>query len=223
MSENLAYKNYSQRKQLLATGPHFPVKRWWDTEGFCEAERIFFEAVRGTASLLDVGTGDLRVMKKFRAAGYQGRYETLDAGTEYRYTFNSLQEVKTPYEAILCLDVIEHLPLHEGLKLIMDLIGLLCPGGTLVLQTPNARCIHNPLSWDMTHVHIYNLNDLWAYFVSLGMTTHGYRVLFAPPRFTAVQYLRYAFGAYLIGRVLHADYAHNILVIAQKPGTLPAT
>src|SRR5687768_10945262 len=105
------YANYWKRKQLRAQAPRFPVVRWWVTDDLCENEAVIFEAVRGAASLLDIGAGDLRVMRKFLRAGFAGEYYTQDVGTEYPHTYADLAEVARTYDAVLCMDVVEHLPL----------------------------------------------------------------------------------------------------------------
>src|SRR5579883_3457789 len=160
MSTELLYRDYWRRKQLLANSlPSFPLRSWWPTDGLCDVEQLYFEAVRGAGALLDVGAGDLRIQRKLVAAGFKGRYDTLDISEEYTYTFRERNEVHDFYDAILCLDVIEHLPLAEGLSLLEGMTKRLRAGGILIVQTPNARCIRHPLSTDMTHRQIYNPGD----------------------------------------------------------------
>lgn len=218
MQEQITFKNYWKRKTLLRTAvPDFPVKRWWPTNALCESEKVCFEAAREARNILDFGAGNLQIMEKFKAAGFRGEYDTLDIGEEFSYSFRSLDEVSKTYEAILCLDVIEHLPLAEGLGLILRLVDLLTPGGVLLIQTPNARCVRNPLSWDMTHVHIYNAHDLWAYLSSLGLRTKGYRIVFQAANTSRLRYAWFLVCAFVITRILGCDYADNILMIVQKP------
>ena len=213
------YQNYWACKKLRAESlPRFAVKRWWDAPGLSEIEQVYFDAVREAPSLLDVGAGDLRVMRKFREAGFQGEYHTQDLGVEFPYDYQDLGEVNRTYQAILCFDVIEHLPLQAGIAMVLRMAGLLGPGGVLVLQTPNSRCINNPLSWDMTHLHCYNLADLWAYLTALGLKTEGYRVTFEPRRPSVTARIRSIFSRYLISRRLNCDYAANIALICTKPG-----
>jgi len=214
-----AYSTYWERKRLLAGPvPHFPLLRWWPADGLCEIEKVYLDAVKGKARLLDVGAGDLRVMKKLQAAGYAGEYHTQDIGAEYRYTFTDLSEATGPYDAILCLDVIEHIPLEQGLGLIARMTEFLTPGGVLILQTPNARCARSPLGWDMTHVQLYNLTDLWAFARTLGLTADGYRIVFqSGPRLSLRTRLRTLVGKYVTTRLIGADYADNIALIARKP------
>ena len=218
MAGHPAYETYWKRKELLLRSrPAFPVRRWWETDGLCDIERVYFEAVRGAASLLDVGAGDLRVMRKLQRAGYAGDYHTQDIGAEVRHTYEDLADVRRTYGAILCLDVLEHLPLVEGMTLLRRMIGLLDPGGRLVLQTPNAAYIPEPRSWDMTHVHTYNIQDLWAFFRCEGMEAEGYRVVLGVESPSPLVAARTAITAYVKRKILGCDHANNIALVARKP------
>lgn len=218
MNDDAVYDKYWQRKQLLVSGaPAFPVRAWWQSQdSLCDIEQVYFDAIRHASSVLDVGAGDLRVMQRLKRAGLTARYDTQDIGVEFPYTFQSLDQVTSQYDAVLCLDVLEHLSLPHGLGLLRTLIGLLAPGGTLILQTPNARCIRAPLAWDMTHVHCYNAEDLWAFCSTHGLSTTAYRVVF---RTAHVSWLSRARALLEIAttRILRCDYTDNIALVAIKP------
>jgi len=214
-----AYDTYWKRKQLRLADPRreFPVRRWWSTDGLCDIEQIYFDAVRDARSLLDVGAGDLRVMRKLQSAGFRGEYHTLDVGTEGTYTYRDLSEVKRAYDAILCLDVIEHLPLREGLTLLRDSIRVLEPGGAIVVQTGNGEYLPDPMSWDMTHLHVYNVYDLWAWFTCEGLETLGYRVMAEEPGAGVVTRIKTRITSYVKRKIIGADFANNITIIARRP------
>jgi len=197
--------------------PAFPVLRWWDTDGLSEIEQIYFDAVRTASSLLDVGAGDLRMMRKFQSAGFTGEYHTQDIGEAGKYTYRDLQEVKRRYGAILCLDVIEHLPLTEGLTLLDQMVALLEPGGALILQTPNAAYIPDGRSWDMTHVHLYSLPDLYAYLTCERLAVAGYRVALGARNPGLFRGLKLAVVAYVKHRILGCDFANDIALVARRP------
>jgi hypothetical protein len=222
MSPSVAYLNYWKRKQVVGGGlPRFPVRRWWPGEGASECDLICFEAIRGASSLLDVGAGDLRLREKYRGLGYRGEYLTLDIGDEYAYDYSDLSEVGRTFGAILCMDVIEHLPLEEGLSMIVRMAELLDDGGVLVIQTPNARCIRHPLSWDMTHLHCYNIADVWSFLTCLGLEVEGYRIVFSTERVGLLARVKQLAAAYVTTRLLGCDYADNLLLVARKRSRPP--
>lgn len=211
------YGDYWSRKhRLQCSTPHFPVVRWWSTDQLCPIEQIYFQSIEGAEQLLDVGAGDLRIKDKMLRAGFAGKYHTLDVNREYEHDFNSLDDVTENYDAILCLDVIEHLPLAEGLAMLDRLFDALNPGGVLVLQTPNARCIRSPYGWDMTHLHTYNLPDLWSYCASRCSSVIGRRVWFTPSQQSLSGRLLGFVHKAIVTRILGLDYADNIAVIARR-------
>jgi hypothetical protein len=218
VTSDLAYRTYWARKKLITESlPPFPVRRWWPTEGLCDIEDVIYRAVAGARNLLDVGAGDLRIQRKLVAAGYGGTYRTQDVGAEGEYTYRSLDDVRETFGAILLLDVLEHLPLAEGLEMIDRLVSLLEPRGVLVLQTPNAHYLPDPRAWDMTHLHVYNMQDLWAFLRCMGLSVDGYRVTFGERPRGPVDRLRFAIVAYVKRKILGCDFANNLVLIARKP------
>lgn len=221
--ENPVYRNYWRRKQMMQGGiPPLPIRYWWPGDGLCDIERAYFRAIEGAQSLLDVGAGDLRVMRKLQAAGYAGLYHTQDIGHEYAYDYRDLGEVRRSYDAILCLDVIEHLELADGLGLIVRMVDLLAPGGVLILQTPNARCIRDPMTWDMTHVQCYNAIDLYSYLACLDLEVQGYRISLQREQPTRLAHLRQLPARYVTVKLLGCDYADNLGMVARKPAATAA-
>ena len=210
---NIAYKNYWKRKKLLSEkSPRFPLLKYWDKETLSPAEEEIYSTIQSKEKILDFGAGDLRVKKKLVQRGYSGVYETLDIGDEYEYDHQNLNTCSEDYGAILLLDVIEHLRLEDGLKLILELCQRLKSGGALVIQTPNAKCIRSPLSTDMTHLQTYSIQDLWAYLEAEGLDCRGFRVVFSSEKTSFIDWP----SQRLISRMTGCDYADNILLVAEK-------
>ncbi len=108
------------------------------------------------------------------------------------------------------------MPLEAGLLLLTQAVERLAAGGVLVIQTPNARCIRHPLSWDMTHVQCYNVTDLWAFLTTLGLETTGYRVCFSAKRRGIINRAQTLLQRCVITRLANCDYADNISLVACK-------
>lgn len=219
---DLAYRNYWRRKELVAQAPRFGRCRYWPVDerakppALSERDAIIYQAVSGAPDLLDVGAGDLFVKRLLENAGYQGVYDTQDVSAEFAYTYRDLAEVKHPYHAILFIGVLEHLPLAAGMEMLDRLITLLAPGGVLIVQTPNALCCRNQWGTDMTHLHCYNLTDLWAHLSTYGLSVEGYRVVYTPRRWGLWTYLRFLAQQIVASQILGSDYADGILLVARK-------
>ncbi len=214
IGSNLFASYWERKKSLQVNMPIFKLKKWWLTDGLCEIEQVYFDIIKSSKSVLDIGAGDLRLKNKFMQIGFKGIYDTQDISKEFNHTYVHLNEIQKKYNVVLCMDVIEHMTLEEGLVFLEKILSFIAPGGYLILQTPNARCVRNPLAWDMTHRHCYNLADLWALLTGAGYEATGYRVVFAAWGIKNKVYS--IFGRFIITRLLGCDYADNISVIAQK-------
>jgi len=219
-SQNLVYLNYWKRKQLATHPPTFPVRRHrWDIDELSDAHLLIYEAIRNASSVLDVGAGSMRFMQLVQRRGFAGRYDTQDIGTEFDYTYSDLDQVSQTYDAIVCMDVLEHLELADGVGFLHRLLSLINPGGVLAIQTPNANFHRHPLSWDMTHVHAYNPVDLWSYLTALGTDTMVYRVELGPPPAGLRDRVHARIRAWLASE-LQLDHCENLLAIVTKPREL---
>ena len=164
----------------------------------------------------DYGAGDQALRQKFLAAGYRGSYETFDVSPEFETTWRDPEAIRGPFGAVLCLEVIEHMSLSEGLALRDRLLSFVQPGGWLVLSTPNPACIISPFSRDETHLQLYPLHDLITWALAAGLDVEARRVKLLPDRVTLktrVQMAAQRVICYLTG----ADRADGLIVISSRP------
>jgi hypothetical protein len=212
------YRQYWRRMELRqqAEGYRAPCLRWHHGEALNPAERVVFERVRGAARLLDVGAGDLRLKRKFTAAGFAGRYESLDVSEEFPHDYTDLEQVQGLFGAVLCLEVIEHLPLAAFEGLVGRLTALLEPGGVLVISTPNPLCVVPMWARDSGHIQQYPLHDLIAALLARGLAVDPFLVRFVPARPSAGQRLR-LLSQRVLCYLLAVDYADGLLVIGTRP------
>jgi 2-polyprenyl-3-methyl-5-hydroxy-6-metoxy-1,4-benzoquinol methylase len=214
--QNLVYLNYWKRKQLARQPPEFTIRRhWWDTDDLSDAHGVIYDAIRNADSVLDVGAGDMRFMRLAQKRSLAATYHTQDIGTEFEYTYSDLSQVTRTYDAVVCMDVLEHLDVAGSVAMLHRLLGLVTPGGVLALQTPNAYHHRHPLSWDMTHLHAYNPVDLWTYLTALDTNTTVYRVMFGHPPAGLKRKIHERIRVWL-ALELYLDPCENLIAIVRK-------
>ncbi len=185
-----------------------------DRTGLNEMEQAIFGHASHASRLLDYGAGDKRLKGKFLAAGFKGRYETLDMSAEDEHEYSSISQVKGQFDAILCLEVIEHMSLNDYVDLMDEFGKLLDPGGTLIIGTPNPLCVVPMWAGDPGHVQQYPLSDLAADFVVRGYEVEAYRVRYgAWPK--GLPRLRF-FAMRVLCYLLSVDYAQGLVVIGKR-------
>jgi len=79
------------------------------------------------------------------------------------------------FDLVLCLELIEHMPATEGIRLVLGINKVLKKGGTMIIATPNRISLEGMYpyyireklfkkekwyAWDPTHVHIYSHNEI---------------------------------------------------------------
>lgn len=215
-TKTLAYLNYWKRKEFcLKTVPSTRISFWVDSDG-SPSENLIDEIILKGKSVLDFGAGNLKVKKRLERKGYEGKYFSYDSGEEFEYSYSEPSFIDRKFDTILFIDVIEHLDLEAGLKLTMELLDLLNPGGELVLQTPNGKCIRNHLGSDMTHKQLYSINDLYSYFMAQDYQVLNYRVCFDLKRLSLLTKIRTFLGRLITAKLIGVDYADNILLRIKK-------
>jgi SAM-dependent methyltransferase len=142
-----------------------------------------------SAAILDLGCGDGKLLEHLLSSGFTNARgvdcsaEQAQAGVargvaaEHGDLFETLATNPGAFDAILAIDVVEHLTKPE----LARLGGLLCTalrrGGLLVLQTPNGaglgagRIVYG----DLTHETIFTESSLGQYLRAFGFTNLRFR------------------------------------------------
>jgi len=212
------YVNYWERLQArekLFQTLRPPCLYWYWSDRLNEVERLYFKWAGEASRILDFGAGEGRLKRKFLSEGFKGSYETLDISSESRHDYAALSEIRGTYDAIFCLEVIEHMTLNEYVELMDAFSHLLKPEGILIVSTPNPSCVFPMWALDAGHIQQFPLPDLAADFVIRGYEIDTFRVrLGSPPKGIRprVRFFLQKVLCYLLG----VDYAHGIIVVGRK-------
>ena len=124
------YRNYWARHEARTIAYQTIIAKCVSCEARAELneyEQIIFDHTRTAERLLDFGAEDKALKKKFLDAGFRGIYETLDISSEDTHEYSALAQVVEKFDAILCLEVIEHVTLNEYVDLMDGFGDLLKP------------------------------------------------------------------------------------------------
>jgi 2-polyprenyl-3-methyl-5-hydroxy-6-metoxy-1,4-benzoquinol methylase len=144
--------------------------------------------------------------------GIVGRYESADLETRHEHEHADFLAVEGSFDAILMLELLEHLPLELGMRFLDHAAQLLTPGGTLVIGTPNPRHAHQVWSADFTHIRPWPAHDLWAVCTILGFEhVEVYRQMLTTPKRDLALPFQLA-----LSKLLSLDPAYGLLAFAHR-------
>lgn len=173
---------------------------------------LMVKNIRDGEKILDVGASNRDLEGRLKRRYPNLIYKSMDVDREQVHDFYSLEDIRETFDVVFLFEVIEHLELEEGLKVIEKVYGLLNGGGRLILTTPN---VFNPSRFwrDATHKVAYCYDELGGLLLAQGFRINGmYRTY-------NEAFHRYFFRLYVMAplhRYLGIDFAKSILVIAEK-------
>ncbi len=215
---DLWYRDYwprlRAREQLRFTG-RIPVLHWFWSDQLNEVEQLIFSRTHSCGAILDYGAGEGILKSKFMANGFAGRYETFDIAQGHDRTFVNSADIHGQFDAILCLEVIEHMTLNNYVALMDSFQTWLKPSGLLVVSTLNPLCVTPMWNGDAGHIQQYPLGDLCADLSIRGFQTEAFRVVLGN-RPTGLRARARAFVRKTLCYLLSVDYANGLLVLAKR-------
>jgi SAM-dependent methyltransferase len=177
------------------------------------AADLFRRNLASAESILDVGAGNRYWKDVLARLGVTATYQSADIDPLHDHEFSDFVQVRSEFDAILMLEVIEHLPIEVGVRFLEHAARLLQPGGVLVVSTPNPAHPHRIWSIDFTHIRPWPAHDLWAVLHLLGLRDIAlYRQMFTSAKRRFTMPLQRA-----VAKLLELDPAHGLLAFAHKP------
>ncbi len=129
--------------------------------------QLMSSAIKEGGTVLDIGAHDRALERKLTEAGHKVIYKSMDIDKSHPHDYYSLDEIGETFDLVVCLEVIEHMDLESGCKMLERIFQLLKPCGRLIISTPNIA--HPTVFWtDPTHVTPYNYKELAGFLMSLG-------------------------------------------------------
>lgn len=172
MSRVDLYKNYTSTSMLLG----------YDEKGLTTWSEKYFEYhllkhfpdSRGSR-ILEIGCGYGRHLRSLLKNGYVNIWGIDISEEQIAYAQDKLgiknvkvadaltflEKERNKYDAIIMLDVLEHMDVEYSIRLIRQIWSTLSDNGVLIIQVPNAL---SPLSvnrdWDITHQRAYTTHSM---------------------------------------------------------------
>lgn len=184
----------------------------WDLKILRKRFPLMVEVIRDGEKVLDIGASNRDLESRLKRHFPQLIYKSMDIDREQFHDFYSLEEIRESFDVVFLFEVIEHLDLEEGIRLLQRIHDLLGPGGRLILTTPN---VFNPGRYwrDATHRVAYCYDELGGLLLA-----HHFQIR-AMYRTYSDAFLRYLFRVYVMAplhRYLGIDFAKSILIVAEK-------
>ena len=208
MNEKISWSRLFEHRDKI----HERYPDIWDLKILRKRFPLMLETIRDGERVLDMGASNRNLEGRLKHHFPRLIYKSMDIDREQFHDFYSLEEIRERFDVVFLFEVIEHLDLEEGVRLLMRIYDLLDPGGRLILTTPN---VFNPSRYwrDATHKVAYCYDEL------AGLLVAQHFQVRAMYRTYSDAFLRYLFRIYVMAplhRYLGIDFAKSILIVAEK-------
>jgi len=209
MGEKISWSQRFEHRERI----HERYPDIWDLKILRKRFPLMIEMIREGESVLDIGASNRNLEGRLKRRFPALRYRSMDIDRKQFHDFYSLEEIRESFDVVFLFEVIEHLGLEEGDRLVQKIYDLLNPGGRLVLTTPN---VFNPSRYwrDATHQVAYCYDELGGLLIARRFQIR------AMYRTYSDAFLRYLFRVHVMAplhRYLGIDFAKSILIVAEKP------
>lgn len=168
--------------------------------------------------VLDIGAGHRKLNEMIESYGVSYEYKSVDKAKNVQHDYNDINDVPQDkkFDIIFMLELIEHLTLKDSLLYITKIFQLLNKNGHLIISTPNINHINQVWKSNITHIQHYPGPDLLAILEMIGFSKGKIHRVFLKPQKRSIKSFILLKAKIILNKILGADYAHGILVIAEK-------
>jgi len=184
----------------------------WDLKIVRKRLPFILKYIKDGDKILDIGASSRDLEMRIKKHRPQIVYKSMDIDREQFHDFYAMEEIQESFDVIFLFEVIEHLSLEEGMRLLQRIYGLLNAGGRLILTTPNT---FNPgRFWrDATHRVAYCYDELGGLLLGQDFKIKG---MYRTYNDALHRYLFRVYAMSPLHRYLGIDFAKSILVVAEK-------
>jgi 2-polyprenyl-3-methyl-5-hydroxy-6-metoxy-1,4-benzoquinol methylase len=184
----------------------------WDLKILRKRFPLILKTIRDGEKVLDIGAASRELESRLRSHYPNIIYKSMDVDQERPHDFYSLEEIQESFDVIFLFEVIEHLQLEDGVRILTKVYELLKDGGRLIITTPN---IFNPSRFwrDATHRVAYCYDELGGLLLA---NQFHVKALYRTYNDTFVNYFLRVYVMVPLHRFLGIDFAKSILVVAEK-------
>ena len=208
MNENISWKRLFEYRDEI----HRRYPKIWNLKILRKRFPLMLEYIQDGNNILDIGASNRNFEHRIKSHFPKVVYKSMDIDRNQYHDFYSLDEINETFNVILLIEVIEHMELEEGLKMLTKIHALLKEKGCLIITTPN---IFNPSQFwrDATHKVAYCYDELGGILLK-----KGFKIV-AIFRTYNDAFHKFIFRVYFMAylhRYLGIDFTKSILIVAQK-------
>lgn len=186
-NKNNLYERYTSTSSLTNGVNEEAVLTW--SKGYFRAHYSSLLPSDKSAKILEVGCGYGKYIQALSEMGYEDCYG-IDLSSEqisHAKSVLGLSNVEQAdaldwlngkdaiFDCILGLDILEHFPTGDLLRLGEKMYKALKPSGTVIFQVPNGMSPLNPIIYgDLTHVRAFTPQSMQQFLLHVGFAPTGY-------------------------------------------------
>ena len=208
MSEETSWSTLFQYRQRV----HQCYPEIWDLKILRKRLPVILETLRDGEKVLDIGASNRNLEGRLKNYCPNLIYKSMDVDQEQSHDFYSLEEIRESFDVVLLFEVIEHLELEQGARLLKRIYELLNKGGRLIVSTPN---VFNPSRFwrDATHKVAYCYDELGGILIA---NKFQVKAMYRTFNDTFLGYILRVYVMAPLHRYLGIDFAKSVLVVAEK-------